>query len=125
MDGAQSRFITPDNQEWAAAAKEHRLLIGHCNACGRNHYYPRPHCPFCGSLDTRSLEVSGKGTLYTYTINRVSPGLLVNAYVTLEEGPTIMTKIVDTDPGRLVIGAAVELAFEDSRMGFPVPVFRM
>lgn len=125
MDSAPSRFVTPDNQPWAEAARAHRLLIKHCNECGRNHYYPRPHCPFCGSLDTCFIEASGKASIYTFTINRVVPGLLINAYVTLAEGPVIMTKIVDSDPELLAIGAMVDLAFEDSKMGFPIPVFKL
>jgi uncharacterized OB-fold protein len=49
--------------------------------------------------------------------------VIVHAYVTLKEGPTIMTKIVGADPERIAIGQPVRLSFEPSKMGFPMPVF--
>lgn len=123
MEPAPSRFITADNQQWVEAARAHRLLIKRCADCGRPHYYPRPFCPFCHSAHTNFVAASGQATIYTFTINRISRTPLVNAYVKLEEGPIIMTKIIDADPEQLAIGMAVALRFEDSRMGFPVPVF--
>lgn len=124
MATIESKFITPENREWAEAAAQGRLLVKHCQQCETNHYYPRAHCPFCGSADTEYLPVSGQATIYTFAPNRVSRDLLINAYVTLAEGPTIMTRIVGADPDQLAIGQPVELDFEDSRMGFPVPVFK-
>ena len=45
------------------------------------------------------------------------------AYVTLAEGPTMMTNIVDTDPDSLSIGQAVKLKFVPTDGGPPVPCF--
>jgi uncharacterized OB-fold protein len=45
------------------------------------------------------------------------------AYVTLAEGPTMMTNIVDCDFDRLRVGQAVKLTFRDSEGGPPLPVF--
>jgi uncharacterized OB-fold protein len=48
----------------------------------------------------------------------------VIAYVTLEEGPAMMTNIVDCDPDALGIGMPVEVAFRESADGTRVPLFR-
>jgi uncharacterized OB-fold protein len=46
------------------------------------------------------------------------------AYVTLAEGPTMMTNIVDCDPDRLRIGDPVEVAFVATANGGALPMFR-
>ena len=45
------------------------------------------------------------------------------AYVTLEEGTTMLTNIVDCDFDRLTIGQHVKLVFKASEDGLPVPMF--
>lgn len=98
-----------------------KLLIKHCNACGSNYHYPRPLCPSCMSADTDWTEVSGNGTLYTFTLLRDGPA---PAYVTLAEGPTIMTALVDFDPSSIAIGAAVRVDFRPLQADGPaMPVF--
>lgn len=92
------------------AAEAGRLLIGHCNSCGDNHHYPRPYCPFCLSADTEWLETKGAGVIYSFTIWRRRDAVTVPAFVKLDEGPTLMTEIVDCDVDRLAIGQRVRLA---------------
>ena len=54
---------------WDAAA-EGKLLIKHCKACGKNHYYPRQICPHCFSDQTEWLETKGEGTIYSWSVER-------------------------------------------------------
>jgi uncharacterized OB-fold protein len=107
---------------WDAAAKG-RLLIKKCNACGELHHYPRSLCPFCFSADTTWVEASGKGTVYSYSVMRRVPVPYVVAYVTLAEGPTMITNIVDCDPNAVRIGQSVRVTFKPSDGGQPVPMF--
>ena len=107
---------------WDAAAKG-RLMIGKCNACAETHYYPRALCPFCFSEQTELQRASGNATIYTYSVMRRTPIPYAIAYVTLAEGPTIMTNIVDCDLDRIRIGQAVRLVFKPSDGGPPVPMF--
>jgi uncharacterized protein len=107
---------------WDAAAVD-KLLIGKCNACGETHYYPRALCPFCFSERTALQQASGNATIYTYSVMRRTPIPYAIAYVTLAEGPTIMTNIVDCDLDRIRIGQAVRLIFKPSDGGPPVPMF--
>ena len=105
------------------AATEGKLMIGKCNACGKVHYYPRALCPFCLSDRTQLQQTSGNGTIYTYSVMRRAPIPYAIAYVTLAEGPTMMTNIVDCDLDKIKIGQAVKLVFKPSDGGPPVPMF--
>ena len=66
-------------------------MIKHCKACGEAHYYPRAMCPFCVSDDTEWQTASGTGTIYTYSVMRRAEIPYAIAYVTLDEGVTMMT----------------------------------
>ncbi len=107
-----------------AAAREGRLLLKHCRACAKAHYYPRPLCPFCLSADTEWLEAGGDGTIYSWSVERRATPPYAIAFVTLPEGPTLLTAIVDCDLDALAIGQAVKLDFE-TRDEQPVPVFKL
>ena len=107
---------------WDACALG-KLMIGKCDACGKPHYYPRALCPFCFSNRTELQQVSGNGVIYTYSVMRRAPIPYAIGYVTLAEGPTIMTNIVDCDLDQLRIGQAVRLVFKKSEGGPPVPMF--
>jgi len=107
---------------WDAAA-EGKLMVGKCDACGALFYYPRAMCPVCFSDKTRLQQVSGNGTIYTYSVMRRAPIPYAIAYVTLAEGPTMMTNLVDCDLDRIRIGQAVKLVFKPSEGGPPVPMF--
>jgi uncharacterized OB-fold protein len=113
----------PETQAYWDAAKEGTLLIRKCNACGELHFYPRTICPFCMSDRTEWQEASGKGVVYSYSVMRRAPVPYAIAYVTLEEGVTMMTNLVDCDFDRLRIGQGVRVVFKPSDGGPPVPMF--
>ena len=118
--------VTPETQKFWDAAQAGRLLYGFCNACGEPHYFPRSLCPFCFSDRVEWKQASGKGTVYTYSITRRSPtGPFAIAYVTLEEGPSLLTNIVDCDLDAIGIGKSVKLVFKPSEGGPPVPFFTL
>jgi uncharacterized protein len=116
--------INPETEKFWAAVAEGHLSIGRCETCGEAHYYPRALCPFCLSADTRLERVSGKGSIYSYSVMRTAPIPYAIALVSLVEGPTMMTNIVDCDLHALKIGQRVQLAFSRSQSGQPVPVFK-
>ena len=128
-EGQQSRKITApqpnlETQPFWDAAAEGKLLIKKCNSCGEVHFYPRANCPFCFSGDTAWQQASGQGTIYTYSVmRRGAPEPYAIAYVTLAEGPTMMTNIVDCDLDGIKIGQKVKLVFKPTDGGPPVPCF--
>ena len=127
MAGQERKIPAPEaNLEtrpfWEAAAKG-RLLIGKCTSCSKPHYYPRAICPLCGSDATELVQASGRGTVYSYSVMRRVPVPYALAYVTLDEGVTMMTNIVDCDLDAIRVGQRVQLVFKPTEGGPPVPMF--
>ena len=116
--------MTPESQPFYDAARENRFVIRRCTSCGNAHWYPRTLCPFCFG-ETVWEEASGRGTIYSYSVmRRVEPRYVI-AYVTLEEGPTMMTNIVETDADEIAVGQAVTVTFKPSEGGVPIPCFKV
>ena len=101
-----------ENKAFFDAAREGRLAIGQCKACRQIHYYPRAVCPFCAS-ETTLIAAKGTGKIYSYSVMRRVEKPFAIAYVTLDEGVTMLTNLVDCDFDRLAIGAAVRVVFKD------------
>jgi uncharacterized OB-fold protein len=107
-----------------ARAKEGQLVTRACTVCGKAHWYPRALCPFCmGETEWRSL--SGYGTIYSVSVTRkAGPVPFAIAYVTLDEGVTMLTNIVDCDLDGLKIGQRVAVTFKPAEGGAMVPMFK-
>ena len=116
--------IWPDNKEFWAATQSGKLLVKHCRSCNQPHWYPRPLCPFCLSEQTEWQEAAGTGTIYTLSVGRrVGPVPYVIAYVTLDEGVSMLTNIVDCDFDKLKCDQPVKLVFKPTDGGPPLPMF--
>lgn len=114
---------SPESQRYWQAASEGRLDVRKCGACGKLHHYPRAVCPFCFADATEWQTASGRGTIYSYSVMRRAEVPYAIAYVTLAEGVTMLTNIVDCDFDRLAVGQAVRLVFKPTDGGPPLPVF--
>jgi uncharacterized protein len=126
-------FVNPEVKPFWDAAAEGRLVLPRCEDCQAVIWYPRPFCPACASTRVTWFEASGRGTIYSFTVNRRGAadlpeyrgaGTYVLAYVELEEGPRVMTNIVDCDPDSVRIGQQVEVVFHDTGQGTALPRFR-
>jgi hypothetical protein len=115
--------VYPETEAFWKAAGEGRLLVKHCNGCGENHHFPRSLCPFCFSDKTEWRDASGQGVIYSYSVMRRVEVPYVIAYVTLDEGVTVMTNIVDCDPDAVRIGQRVKVKFQPTDGGPPVAMF--
>jgi uncharacterized OB-fold protein len=100
-----------------------KLLLPKCTACGKVHWYPRGLCPFCFSDKLEWITASGKGKIYTVSVMSRAEVPYAIAYVTLAEGPSMMTNIVDCDLNTVKIGQDVTLKFVPSESGPPMPMF--
>ena len=112
-----------DGKAYFDGCAEGKLLLKKCNACGEFHFYPRALCPYCFSDNTQWVQSSGKGVVYSYSITRIAKPFYAIAYVTLEEGVTMLTHLVDCDFDQLRIGMPVEVTFRQSKEGPMIPVF--
>ena len=128
-----ARLIPPSSeltQPYWDAARRDELVVQHCVDCGQRPFPPRAHCPQCGSAALEWRGVSGRGTVYTFTIAHRPPHPVFSdqcplaiAVVELEEGPRMISNIVGCDPADIEVGMAVQVAFEqidDSDVALPV-----
>ncbi len=116
--------ITLESEAYFQGCSEGKLLLKRCTDCGETHFYPRAICPLCFSDNTEWYEASGKGRIYTYSVTRRAEVPYAIAYVTLEEGVTMLSNIVEADLDALAIDQAVEVTFRQSEGGQALPVFR-
>lgn len=115
-------WANPETGPYWHAAAGGQLLLKHCTACDQAHWYPRHFCPHCGSDCTEWRESQGRGEVYTFTVMR-RPAPRVIGYVTLDEGISIFTNIVDCDPDSLQIGQRVQARMAEQADGTFLPVF--
>jgi hypothetical protein len=95
-----------------------RVMLPFCPRDGY-FFYPRSCCPVCLQTGWSWREASGRGHIYSYTIDRVphEPGLealapVVIALVDLEEGPRMVARIVDCPPDSVRVGLPLQAVFE-------------
>ena len=99
--------------------KAHEVRIQQCDR-GHSLFFPRTHCPTCGSRSLKWSKVSGEGTLYSFTVARIPtmpeftdemPQAL--AVVELREGVRINTTMVGVAPEALKVGMEVRPVFDE------------
>jgi uncharacterized OB-fold protein len=112
----------PETEPFWTAANDGRLLLKRCRDTGRAFFYPRDHSPFTGG-DTEWIEASGHGVIYSFSVlARAQPPYCL-AYVTLAEGPIVLTNLITADFDSLYIGQPVTVTFVASQNGQKVPMF--
>jgi uncharacterized OB-fold protein len=106
------------------------LRIQRCPRCGHFQFYPRAWCMHCTSLELDWYVASGRGSIHTYTVIRrhTAPAwktLLpyVVAIVALEEGPRLMTNIVDCDPESVYVEMPVQARLTPITQEIALPLF--
>jgi len=137
VDTAAERPLPEENEEnrpYWDAARAGQLVVQRCLDCGalrRENLPPVATCHRCWSLRAEWVEVSGKATLYTFTVIHQAhhpyfqqrlPYVL--AYVELDEGPLAVTYVTGVPREDLRIGMPLEVMFEDTGTGMVLPCFR-
>jgi len=108
---------TPETQHFWDGTKENQLRLQRCDDCSHCYFPPRPFSPNCASRSVSVFQASGKASLYSYVINhRPHPafdGPYAIAVVELEEGPRMMTNIVESPqtPDALVLDMQLEVTY--------------
>lgn len=108
---------------WEATARG-VLLLPTCRACSRAHWHPRAQCPECHASDIAWKEATGLGRVHTFTVVRRPSGDTLLAYVRVDEGPLLLTNLVDIDAAAVSIGLRVEVAFRAAPEGRIAPIFK-
>jgi uncharacterized protein len=123
--------LTPENTAFWAGGEVGELRIMACSVCDHRIHPPQLICPKCLSRDVAPVVASGKGRIYSFTINHQAwlPDLKVPyalGVIDLDDQPGVrLTARVDAeDLGNVAIGKAVTVAFE-ARDDVFVPCFRI
>lgn len=102
------------------AARRHELVLPRCKTCDHLFFYPRSECPHCLSSDLEWVKVSGRGRLHSFTIVRQPANAAFNAdvpyayaVVQLDEGPRLVSNMVQCDLDALRVDMPVEAVFDD------------
>lgn len=111
---------TPVSAPFWDALAEHRIRIQYSPSADRYVFYPRILAPGTLADDLEWREISGAGSLYTFTVatRPVSPHFVdavpqTVAIVQWDEGPRFSTEIVNAEPADLVPGMRVSPFFFD------------
>jgi len=120
-----------DTQPFWDGCQEERFLVPECTACGTRRWPPGPMCPACQGTDTRWLEATGRGSVYSWLVvhHPVNPALAdqvpyVVAMIDLEEGVRVVGNVEGCEPDSVRAGTPVEVVFERHEGGMLIPNFR-
>jgi uncharacterized OB-fold protein len=120
-----------DTQPFWDGCRVDRFLVPECASCGARRWPPGPMCPVCQSTETRWIESSGRGTVYSWLVvhHPVNPVLVdqvpyVVAMIDLEEGVRVVGNVEACDPDAVSAGMPVAVFFEDHEDGMRIPNFR-
>ncbi len=119
----QAPAESPDNAPYWEGARAGKLILAKCLDTGTLFHYPRKVSPFTLSSNVEFVEAKGTGTIYSWSVARGKEPFCV-AYVQLDEGPIMLTNIVECDLDSLKCGQKVQVTFKETD-GAPVPMFKL
>ncbi len=117
-----------------AAAQNRQLAIQHCTSCGYYNHPPRAVCDACLSQDLSFTSVSGRGSIYSFTIMHQKDvagfehdAPFINIVVELDIQPMLLmvSNLPLAERERVKIGVAVEVYFDDRGDNVMVPQFKL
>ncbi len=122
--------INDVNRPFWDGCRRGELLMQRCGHCGRLRYPAAIVCPDCLSRATEWQAVSGQGKVFSFVVfhrayhpaweGKVPYNV---ALIELDEGPIMLSNVVDVDNAKLTVGLAVRIAFEAVDESLSIPVF--
>jgi uncharacterized OB-fold protein len=118
------KFLPPDDlpafhRPFWEGLKAHQLKLQKCEN-GHLRFVPTEICGKCGSQEWTWQPMSGRGTVYSYSVVHRGPtpayqadAPYVIAHVELAEGPRMISNLIGCDPKAVRIGMPVEVVYED------------
>jgi uncharacterized OB-fold protein len=116
------------------AAQRHQLVVQHCQDCGSFNHPPRPACDACQSQHLQFESVSGRGTIYSFSVMH-QPNIAgfedqipyLNILVELEEQPLLfmVSNLPIAEREKVRIGARVEVYFDEIDTDLTLPQFQV
>ena len=123
--------ISSDTRAFWEGCRRHVFRIQKCANCGQIRWPSSFLCPHCLSDETKWIEASGRGVVYSYVVYHVAydPSFeddlpYVVALVEMDEGFRFLTNIVECNPEEVHCGMAVETLWDDVTETISLPKFR-
>ena len=120
-----------ESQPYWDSVRDHALRLQKCAGCGAFRFPPSPLCPECWGKAFAWEPVSGRGKVYTFCTYRrlYHPGFAddlpyVVAVIALEEGPRLVSNVIDCRPEDLRCDMPVEIVYRDATDTIALPLFR-
>src|SRR4051794_17656698 len=117
------------NPYWQGT-RQHEMRIVRCKGCGHNFLPAADRCPRCLSKDVEWIKASGRGKVWSWVVfhQRYFPAFEADlpynvAYVELEEGPRLMTNLVECETADIRCDMPVEVVFDDVTAEISLPKF--
>ena len=108
-------------------------MIQQCCVCHRYIHPPRPICRFCLSTTLEPARMSGRATLYSWTVAEQPfhpffadkvPYVYATVNLVEQAGLRVITNIVDCAHEELRVDMALEVTFREVADGLVLPLFR-
>jgi hypothetical protein len=122
--------INDVNRPFWDGCRRGELLVQRCCSCGHLRYPAAIACPECLSGEAEWQAVSGRGKVFSFVVfqrayhpaweGRVPYNV---ALIELDEGPILLSNVIDVDNARLAVGLDVRIAFERLDEALSIPVF--
>ena len=123
--------LTKLNRPYFEGAKQGELRLQRCRPNGHHWFPPSTNCPRCLSTDVEWVRVSGRGRVWSWIVmhqryfKAFEADLPYNvAFIQLEEGPFLMSTLVDVAGDEIRCDLPVEVTFEDATDEIAIPKFR-
>ncbi len=102
---------------WTAGA-DGVLRFLRCGACRRYVHPPVPRCPYCLEGALAPADVSGRGTLHSFTVNHqqwfpgADPYIIGLVTIAEQDDVRLTTNLIACEAEEVAVGMSVEVAFE-------------
>jgi uncharacterized OB-fold protein len=117
-----------------SAARQRRLVAPKCAGCGKFRMPPTPFCPRCRSQQIEWIALSGRGTVYSYTVVVKAPlpemeARTPYAPAVIEladaDGVRLISNIVNAYVDEIRVGLDVDVVWDTQPGGLVVPRFEL
>ncbi|MHA1114107.1 MAG: Zn-ribbon domain-containing OB-fold protein [Alphaproteobacteria bacterium] len=122
----------PDSQPLWDGFKAGKLMLQHCPDCGNVQYYHECFCRNCQSENLEEREASGRGKIHSFSVVYRAPGPAFKedtpyavVLVELDEGPRMISSMIDTDPDDIDFESEVVFTTEKINDDISLPRFRL
>ena len=120
-----------DSLPFFEGAKEGRLMLQRCGACGKHRFVARRRCDACGSPESAWVQATGNATLVSFARvhQKFHPAFAAEtpypiATVELAEGPRLLAGLVGVEGKPLKAGMALRVEFVAAGPEWKIPKFR-